>query len=252
MTEPRVRSGAALVTGGAKRIGRAICLELARAGFDIAIHHRASDDEAAELVREIEGLGRRAAGLSADLGDVVASHELIGRAAGAVGPLSVLVNNASVFVDDRLDTLSGESWSEHLDTNLRAPVLLAQVFARQAPEGSAIVNILDQRVLKPDPRFFSYGLSKAALWHATRTMAQALAPRIRVNGVGPGPTLPSIHQTAEDFAAEAAAVPLARAGSPEAVASAVRWLVDAELVTGQMIAVDGGQHLAWKTPDIVE
>ena len=252
MTEPSARNGAALVTGGAKRIGRAICLELAAAGFDIAIHHRASDDEAADLVREIEGLGRRAVSLSADLRDVMATHELIGRAAEALGPLSVLVNNASVFADDRLDAITGDSWNAHLDTNLRAPVLLAQVFARQAPEGSAIINILDQRVLKPDPRFFSYGLSKAALWHATRTMAQALAPRIRVNGVGPGPTLPSVHQTDEDFAAEAAAVPLQRAGSPEAVAAAVRWLVDAELVTGQMIAIDGGQHLAWKTPDIVE
>lgn len=256
MTEPSARAvsarGAALVTGGAKRIGRAICLELAAAGFDVAVHHHTSDDEAAALVREIEGRGRRAVALSADLKDVVATHELIGRAAEALGPVSVLVNNASVFADDRLDTITGDSWSAHLDTNLRAPVLLSQTFARQAPEGSAIVNILDQRVLKPDPRFFSYGLSKAALWHATRTMAQALAPRIRVNGVGPGPTLPSIHQTAEDFAAEAAATPLARPGSPEAVAAAVRWLVDAELVTGQMIAVDGGQHLAWKTPDIVE
>ncbi len=252
MTEPSTRNRVALVTGGAKRIGRAICLELAGAGFDVAVHHHTSDDEAAALVREIEGRGRRAVALSADLRDVVATHDLIGRAAEALGPLSVLVNNASVFADDRLDTITGDSWDEHLETNLRAPVLLAQVFARQAPEGSAIVNILDQRVLKPDPRFFSYGLSKAALWHATRTMAQALAPRIRVNGVGPGPTLPSVHQTAEDFAAEAAATPLARAGSPEAVAAAVRWLVDAELVTGQMIAVDGGQHLAWKTPDIVE
>lgn len=252
MTEPAARNGAALVTGGARRIGRAICLELAAAGFDIAVHHHTSDNEAAGLVSEIEGQGRRAVALAADLRDPVETHELVNRAARALGPLSVLVNNASVFADDRLDTITGDSWNAHLDTNLRAPVLLAQTFARQAPEGSAIVNILDQRVLKPDPRFFSYGLSKAALWHATRTMAQALAPRIRVNGVGPGPTLPSVHQTDADFAAEAAATPLQRAGSPEAVAAAVRWLVDAELVTGQMIAVDGGQHLAWKTPDIVE
>lgn len=252
MTEPAARKRAALVTGGARRIGRAICLELAAAGFDIAVHHRASHDEAAALIREIEALGRRAVSLSADLADVVAVDALVGRAVDALGPLSVLVNNASVFADDRLDTITGESWSAHLDINLRAPVLLAQVFARQAPDGSAIVNILDQRVLKPDPRFFSYGLSKAALWSATRTMAQALAPRIRVNGVGPGPTLPSIHQTEAEFAAEAAAIPLARAGSPQAVAGAVLWLIDADMVTGQMIAVDGGQHLAWRTPDIVE
>lgn len=246
------RRGAALVTGGAKRIGRAICLELAAAGFDVAIHHRDSDAEAAEVAREIEALGRRAVCLSADLADVAATHALIGRAVEALGPLSVLVNNASVFADDRLESITGESWSAHLDVNLRAPVLLAQVFAAQAPDDSAIINILDQRVLKPDPRFFSYGLSKSALWVATRTMAQALAPRIRVNGVGPGPTLPSVHQTAGEFEAEARATPLQRAGSPEAVAEAVLWLVDARQVTGQMIAVDGGQHLAWKTPDIVE
>ena len=255
MTEaaaPVRERGAALVTGGAKRIGRAICLELAAAGFDVAVHHRDSDAEADSLVRDIETMGRRAVALSADLTDVVATDALVGRAVEALGPLTALVNNASVFADDRLDSVTGESWSEHLDTNLRAPVLLAQVFARQAPDGAAIVNILDQRVLKPDPRFFSYSLSKSALWFATRTMAQALAPRIRVNGVGPGPTLPSVHQTPEEFEAEARGTLLQRAGSPEAVAAAVRWLLDAELVTGQMIAVDGGQHLAWRTPDIVE
>ena len=244
--------GAALVTGGAKRIGRAICLELAAAGFDVAIHHRASEGEAADLAREIEALGRRAVALSADLADVEATHALIGQAATALGPLSVLVNNASLFADDRLESLTGESWSAHMDVNLRAPVLLAQTFAAQAPDGGVIINILDQRVLKPDPRFFSYGLAKSALWVATRTMAQALAPRIRVNGVGPGPTLPSVHQAAGEFEAEARNTPLQRPGSPEAVAAAVRWLVDAQQVTGQMIAVDGGQHLAWQTPDIVE
>lgn len=252
MTEASPRSGAALVTGGGKRIGRAIVLELARAGFDVVIHYGSSRDAAEAVADEARALGRRAATVQGDLTDVVATHGLIEAAVRALGPLSVLVNNASVFDDDRLDTITGESWSAHLDTNLRAPVLLAQVFARQAPEGSAIVNILDQRVLKPDPRFFSYALSKSALWSATRTMAQALAPRIRVNGVGPGPTLPSVHQTQDEFDAEASAVPLQRAGSPGAIAAAVRWLVDAELVTGQMIAVDGGQHLAWKTPDIVE
>ena len=252
MTDASASRGAALVTGGAKRIGRAICLELAAAGFDVAVHHRDSDNEAANVVREIKALGRRALCLSADLADAAATHALVGPAVEALGPLSVLVNNASVFADDRLDSLTGESWSMHMDVNLRAPVMLAQAFAAQAPDGSAIVNILDQRVLKPDPRFFSYSLSKSALWVATRTMAQALAPRIRVNGVGPGPTLPSVHQTAADFAAEAQATPMQRAGCPEAVAAAVRWLVEADLVTGQMIAVDGGQHLAWQTPDIVE
>jgi NAD(P)-dependent dehydrogenase (short-subunit alcohol dehydrogenase family) len=249
---PARARGAALVTGGARRIGRAICLELAAAGFDVALHHRASDAEAAGTAREVEALGRRAVCLSGDLADIAATRTLVGRAAAVLGPLAVLVNNASVFVDDRLDSLTDESWAAHLDVNLRAPVLLAQAFAAQAPAGASIINILDQRVLKPDPRFFSYGLSKSALWVATRTMAQALAPRIRVNGVGPGPTLPSVHQTDADFAAEAAATPLGQPGSPEAVARAVLWLVDAGQVTGQMIAVDGGQHLAWQTPDIVE
>ncbi len=200
----------------------------------------------------MRALGRRAATVRADLANEVAAKGLIPEAAAALGPLAVLVNNASVFEDDRVGALSRKTWDAHMETNLRAPIVLAEAFAAQAPDGSAIINLLDQRVLKPDPRFISYALSRNGLWWATRTLAQALAPRIRVNGVGPGPTLPSTHQTPEDFAAEAAATPLARPGSPDAVAAAVRWLVDAELVTGQMIAVDGGQHLAWQTPDIVE
>ena len=252
MTDAGARRGVALVTGGARRIGRAICLELAAAGYDVAIHHRDSEAEADQVALSVQAMGRGAICLSADLADGIATLALIGRAVEALGPISVLVNNASVFADDRLDTITSESWSQHLDINLRAPVLLAQAFAAQAPDGSAIINILDQRVLKPDPRFFSYGLSKSALWAATRTMAQALAPRIRVNGVGPGPTLPSVHQTPEEFEAEAQATLLQRAGRPEAVAETVRWLVDADLVTGQMIAVDGGQHLGWRTPDILE
>lgn len=242
--------GAALVTGGARRIGRAIALTLAGAGFDVAIHYGSSRDEAEAAAEAVRALGRRAAVLQADLTVEAEVRTLVPAAVAALGPLSVLVSNASVFEDDRVGGLSRETWDRHIETNLRAPVVLAEAFAAQAPDGAAIVNLLDQRVLKPDPRFFSYALSRNGLWWATRTMAQALAPRIRVNGVGPGPTLPSIHQTPADFAAEAAAVPLARAGSPEAVADAVLWLVNADLVTGQMIAVDGGQHLAWQTPDI--
>ena len=252
MTEPSVRSGAALVTGGGRRIGRAICLELARAGFDVVIHYRNSGQEAEAVAGEVRALGRRAATVAADLSVEAGAKRLIPDAVAAIGPLAVLVNNASVFEDDRVGSLSRATWDAHMETNLRAPIVLAEAFAAQAPEGSAIVNLLDQRVLKPDPRFISYALSRNGLWWATRTLAQALAPHIRVNGVGPGPTLPSTHQSEAEFEAEAAATPLARPGSPEAVASAVRWLVDAGLVTGQMIAVDGGQHLAWKTPDIVE
>jgi len=252
LTDSGARRGAALVTGGGKRIGRAICLELARAGFDIVIHYRSSADAAEAAAADVRALGRRAATLRADLAVEAEAKQLVPAAMEAVGSLSVLVNNASVFEDDRVGSLERATWDAHMETNLRAPVVLAEAFAAQAPDGGCIVNLLDQRVLKPDPRFFSYALSRNALWWATRTLAQALAPRIRVNGVGPGPTLPSIHQTEAEFASEAAGTLLQRPGSPQAVAEAVRWLVEAELVTGQMIAVDGGQHLGWKTPDIVE
>lgn len=248
---PSAGRGVALVTGGARRIGRAVCLKLASAGFDVAIHHHASGDEAEALAAKIAGLGRRAIALKADLRDETAVRALVPQAASALGPVTALVNNASVFEDDRVGGLSRESWDRHIETNLRAPIVLAEAFAEQGGEG-AIVNLLDQKVLKPDPRFFSYSLSRNGLWWATRTLAQALAPRIRVNGVGPGPTLPSIHQTQAEFDAEAAGTLLQRSGDPEAVADAVLWLIDATLVTGQMIAVDGGQHLAWRTPDIVQ
>lgn len=251
MTDPAARR-AALVTGGSRRIGRAIVLTLARAGWDVAVHHRDSEADAAQTAEDARALGVKAAVVHADLADEAQVRGLVGQAVEALGPLSVLVNNASVFEDDRVGGLDRAIWDRHIETNLRAPLVLAEAFAAQAPDGSAIVNLLDERVLKPDPRFVSYALSRNGLWWATRTLAQALAPRIRVNGVGPGPTLPSIHQTPEDFAAEAAGTLLERPGSPEAVAEAVRWLIDADLVTGQMIAVDGGQHLAWRTPDILE
>ncbi|WP_396595317.1 SDR family oxidoreductase [Brevundimonas sp. R86498] len=250
MTEPA--TGAALVTGGARRIGRAIVLALARRGHDVAIHHRDSLEDAEALAAEVQALGRRAILLAADLADEDQVRALIPDATAALGPLSVLVNNASVFEDDRVGDLSRAIWDRHMEVNLRAPVVLAEVFATQAPNGSSIVNLLDQRVLKPDPRFVSYALSRNGLWWATRTLAQALAPRVRVNGVGPGPTLASIHQTAADFAAEAAAVPLGHGADPDDIAAAVVYLVDARSVTGQMIAVDGGQHLAWRTPDILD
>lgn len=252
MTDAAVRRGSALVTGGARRIGRAIVLTLARAGWDVAVHHHQSQAEAEQTADDARALGVRAAVLRADLADETQARDLVPQAVQALGPLSALVNNASVFRDDRVGALDRAIWDAHLQTNLRAPVVLAEAFAAQAAEGSAIVNLLDQRVLKPDPRFFSYALSRSGLWWATRTLAQALAPRIRVNGVGPGPTLPSVYQTPEEFAAEAAGALLQRPVDPEAVARAVSWLIDAEHVTGQMIAVDGGQHLAWRTPDILD
>lgn len=245
-------SGAALITGGARRIGLAITLALARAGYDVAVHHRSEGlDPAAR--DEVRSLGRQLVEPSADLERPESAGDLIRRAADALGaPLTLLVNNASVFEDDRLQTATPETLRRHLEVNLCGPVLLSQAFAAQAPDGAAIVNIVDQRVLHLNPQFFSYTLSKAALWTATQTMAQALAPRLRVNAVSPGPTLPSIHQGPGEFEAEAAHVPLQRRTTPEEVAEAVLYLARSASVTGQMICVDGGQHLAWRTPDIQE
>ncbi len=246
---------AALVTGAGKRVGRAFALRLAGAGFPILVHARHPDPDALETVSLIQHAGGRAAVVAADLSDRADLAALVGRATEPFGPLGLLVNSASTFHDDRVGTITAESWDAHFAANLYAPVMLAQAFAAQvdgltADADPLIVNILDQRVLKPNPQFFSYSLTKAALHWATTTLAQALAPRIRVNGIGPGPTLPSIHQTADSFAAEAAATLLGRGSSPEDLAYALLYLVDARAVTGQMLAVDGGQHLNWRTPDI--
>ncbi len=245
--------GTALVTGAARRIGRALALIAAEAGYDVAVHHRGPSDEAEQVAAEIRALGRNAATLAAELTDEDQTAALAARAAEALGPVTLLINNASVFQDDRIQTVTRASWDVHMQTNLQAPVLLSQAFAAGLPQDAEglIINMLDQRVWKPNPQFFSYSLSRAALWSATRVMAQALAPRIRVNAIGPGPTLPSVHQTQADFDAEAHNVALQRRSSPEDIAAAARYLIDARQVTGQMIAVDGGQHLGWKTPDVV-
>lgn len=242
------RPGAALVTGASRRIGRALALEAARAGYDVVVHCRTEDDDSRSLTAEIEGLGRSAAAVAADLAVEAEVRGLVGAAADLAGPLTLLVNNASTFDDDRVGGLTRESWDRHIEPNLRAPIVLAEAFAAQLPADTdgLIVNILDQRVWNLEPAFFSYGISKAALWAATRMLAQALAPRIRVNGVGPGPTLPNHTQSAADFEAEAAATPLARRTAPEDVAQALRYLIDARQVTGQMVAVDAGQHLDWR------
>lgn len=249
--------GVALVTGASRRIGRALALALARAGYDVAAHHRAPSEEASSLGAEIQAMGRRTAALSADLALEPQTSALVAQATSALGPVILLVNNASLFEDDRIGGLDVAGWDAHMDANLRAPLMLSQALAAQLPpdlaDGEAmILNIVDQRVLKPNPQFFSYTLSKSALWTATRMMAQALAPRIRVNAIGPGPTLASIHQDAESFAREAAATPLRRGASLDDICDAALFLVGARAVTGQMIAVDGGQHLAWRTPDIVD
>ena len=238
--------GAALVTGGARRIGRVLATTAAEAGFDVAIHVRTLDDDAHAAAAEVRRHGRKATILTCDLRKESATVALVGEAEAELGPVTLLVNSASVFEHDTFAEMNRASWDLHMETNLRAPLVLAQAFARRLPadrEGQ-IVNILDQRVLRPAPDFFAYSLSKSALWDATRMLAQDLAPRIRVTGIGPGPTLASIHQDAEAFVAEAAATPLSRAVPPAQVGAALRYLIDAAAVTGQMIAVDSGQHLA--------
>ena len=239
---------AALITGAGRRIGRVIALALSRAGYAVVLHANRSRADAERLAGEIVGAGGRAAVVLADFTQHDAVLGLI-PAAAAFGPLMLLVNNAGVFEPDEIETLQREGFERSFDVNLAAPLFLAQAFAAQAPAGSSIVNVLDQRVFKPTPRFLSYSLSKSALHAATTVLAQALAPRLRVNAVAPGPTLPSPRQSEVEFAAQAASLPLKRDPTPEDIAAAVLYLAQAKSVTGVTIAVDGGQHLAWRTPD---
>ena len=238
--------GAALITGGARRIGRTLVTAAAAAGFDVAIHVRNIDDEAETAAAAVRARGRKATILACDLRKESTTVALVGEAEAELGPITLLVNSASVFEEDAFCDMNRASWDAHLETNLRAPLVLAQAFARRLPADrhGLIVNMLDQRVLNPAPEFFSYSLSKAALWDATRMLAQALAPRIRVNAIGPGPTLPNAHQDQAAFDAEAAATLLQRPVPPGEIGQALRYLIDAASVTGQMIVVDAGQHLA--------
>jgi NAD(P)-dependent dehydrogenase (short-subunit alcohol dehydrogenase family) len=242
--------GWALVTGAGRRIGAALAIAAAEADFDVIVHHRGSAEEARTTAGRIEALGRRAITWVGDLADPSDCARLVQAAPGA---LTLLVNSASLFEDDSAETLDVAAYEATMAVNLRAPLLLAQAMAAALPADRTglIVNLTDQRVWRLTPRFFTYTLSKAALWTATQTLAQALAPRIRVNAIGPGPTLPSVHQSEADFAAQAAAVPLERGPTPADIAAALTYLIDAAAVTGQMIAVDGGQHLAWRTPDAI-
>lgn len=241
----------ALVTGGAKRIGRAIVEDLAANGFAVAIHCNRSREEAEALVSEIVVAGGSAAVVAADLTDMDATAGLIDAATAALGPISLLVNNASLFEEDSIEDFDWSGWDRHFAVHVKAPALLAQRFARALPEQDGlVVNMIDQRVWRPTPRYFSYALSKSALWAATQTMAQALAPRIRVNAIGPGPTLKGARQEDQDFQTQLDGVLLKRGAELGEFGATIRYLWNARSVTGQMIALDGGQHLAWQTPDV--
>ncbi len=238
---------AVLITGAARRIGRTIALDLARQGWAVAVHYRNSKAEAERLVAEISNAGGHAVALQGDLGKPEDVKRLVPDCVAKLGPPVCLINNASEFLIDTVETVSVDSWHTHLDINLKAPVFLAQALAAHLPEGASgnVINIIDQRVWKLTPDFFSYTISKAGLWTATRTLAQALAPRIRVNAIGPGPVLQSVHQTSVDFAAEIKSTLLNRGPTPEDIAATVRFILAAPAMTGQMIALDGGQHLTW-------
>jgi NAD(P)-dependent dehydrogenase (short-subunit alcohol dehydrogenase family) len=238
----------ALVTGAGRRIGRAIALHLAGRGYHVAVHCHRSCDEADAVAREIMQAGGRAAVVQADLSDHAAVSRLVAQAATALGALSLLVNNASLFDYDHVETATEQSWDSHLDANLKAPFFLSQAFAAQLPEGvpGNIVNLVDMRVWRLTPHFASYTVSKAGLWTLTQTLAMALAPHIRVNAIGPGPVLPSPHQTEAQFRKQWESTPLKRGAEPGEIAAAIGFLLDAPAVTGQMIALDGGQHLPWQ------
>ena len=253
----------ALVTGAGARLGRAMALTLADHGHDVAVHYASSAQGAEETAQMIRAKGRQAVTLQADLLDEAATQGLIGRAVEGLGaPLTVLVNNASIFEHDDIHSATRTSWDRHIGSNLRVPFVLTQGFAAQVPDPVAddrgepvaqglIVNMLDQRIHKLTPEFMTYTLAKTALWTLTRTAAQGLAPRVRVNGIGPGPTLKGARQSEDHFRRQRAATILRRGADPDDICAALAYLLTAKAVTGQMIAVDGGQHLAWQTPDVL-
>ncbi|WP_440981235.1 SDR family oxidoreductase [Shinella sumterensis] len=244
----------ALVTGGAKRIGKAIVDDLAANGFAVAIHANTSLDDAEALAATIRARGQTAYTVQCDLADGAATAGLIAAARAAVGPLDLLVNNASLFKPDTVADFDDALWDRHFAVHVKAPSILARDFVRQLPEGVAgsIVNIIDQRVWNPTPRYYSYTLSKSALWMATRTMAQSFAPDVRVNAIGPGPSLPNERQDDAAFRAQIDGLILRRGPDLAEFGRTVRFLFDTPSITGQMIALDGGQHLAWETPDVAE
>jgi NAD(P)-dependent dehydrogenase (short-subunit alcohol dehydrogenase family) len=241
-----------LITGAAKRVGRVIALALADRGWSVAVHYNTSQGDAEDTVAALHAKHVHAMAFDADLANEDHVQTLMERVTEGLGPLTALVNNASVFENDNIATATRESWDKHMEANLRAPLVLSQQFAQQLPEGTegAIVNILDQRLFKPTPQFLSYGVSRAGLHWLTTVLAQALAPRIRVNAVAPGPTLKNPRQSEAHFKRQQDATVLGRGASPEDVAEAVRYLIEARAVTGETLAVDGGQHLIWRTADV--
>jgi NAD(P)-dependent dehydrogenase (short-subunit alcohol dehydrogenase family) len=244
----------ALVTGGARRIGAAIVRDLAAHGYAVAIHASSSVEDAAAIRNEVTAAGGRACVVTGDLVSLEGRGSLIEATNERIGPIDLLVNNASIFQRDSVEDFDEALFDDHFAIHVKTPTVLTRDFARQLPEGVSglVVNIIDQRVWSPTPRFYSYTLSKAALYFATQTAAQALAPRVRVNGIGPGPTLPAARQTEADFQKQVAGLIMKRAAGLDEFGRTIRFLHETPSITGQMIALDGGQHLAWQTPDVAE
>ncbi|MBG53235.1 MAG: short chain dehydrogenase [Rhodobiaceae bacterium] len=242
-----------LITGAAKRIGRAIAHDFAKQDWGVAIHYRQSGKEAGKLRDDIRRDGGRAICIGADLANTGEISSLVETACRDLGPLTTLINSASIFEEDSLATLTPESWAAHIDTNLRAPLFLTQAFVNQLPrhQKGNIINLIDQRVWRLTPRFLSYTASKAGLWTLTQTLAQGLAPHVRVNAIGPGPVLTNERQKEADFEAQVKATLLQRGPELDEICQAIRFILAAPSMTGQMIALDGGQHLAWATPDAI-
>ncbi len=253
----------ALVTGAGIRLGRAMALYLAQRGYDVAVHFASSEQPASDVVAEIRSMGRNAVALQADLLDEAQVNVLLPRAAEALGgSITCLVNNASIFEYDNIQTATRQSWDRHLESNLRAPFVLTQAMAEQGlqPDTDAagepvatglIVNMVDMRVRKLTPEFMSYTIAKMGLWALTRTAAQALTPAIRVNAIGPGPTMQGHRQSVDHFNAQRRSTVLERGSNPSDITAALGYFLDAQAVTGQLLCVDGGQHLGWQTPDVL-
>ncbi|PPR76806.1 MAG: 3-oxoacyl-[acyl-carrier-protein] reductase FabG [Alphaproteobacteria bacterium MarineAlpha2_Bin1] len=243
-----------LITGGAKRIGKAIALDFAEKKWNVAIHYNKSTDEAEDLAKKINKKGVSALVFQADLSIGDQSEELMKNVVSKMGNINCLINNASIFERDEVKDVNLELWDNHINSNLRAPVLLTKYFDKQLPKNfdGNIINIVDQRVWNLTPHFISYTLSKTGLWNFTQISALALAPRIRVNAVGPGPILPSSRQSLEEFKKQSMSTPMGKASTVEEISKAIQFILSAEGMTGQMIALDGGAHLSWKYQDFTE
>lgn len=254
---------AVLITGAAKRLGRAMALHMAGRGYDVGVHFSRSTTAAEAVVKEIETMGRRAVMLEADLTDEAQTQALFPGAIKALEqPITCLINNASIFEYDTLETATRVSWDRHMESNLRAPFVLTQALAAQGIEPvmdaneeplaqGLVINMIDQRVRKLTPEFMTYTLAKMGLWALTQTSAQALAPSVRVNAIGPGPTLQGARQSETHFTKQRRATILNRGSNPSDILAALDYFVNAPAITGQLLCVDGGQHLGWKTPDIL-